>query len=87
MRSAEQLKRIHRARFWKYMRDHTHRIIDGVFHVALMGYELPHHSRWILFVQMFWTDCPVCLFWRGATFGFLLASALASLVALLVNLL
>lgn len=83
-RREKMQKRIRKARFWNHIRHHMHRVIDGAFYVVLMGYELPHHSRWILFAQTFWADCPVCFFWRGVTFGFLLASALATLVALVL---
>jgi len=76
-------KRVQRARFWHHIRTHMHRVIDGAFYVVLMGYEMPRHSKWILFAHMFWADCPVCFFWRGVTFGFLLASSIAALVALL----
>lgn len=69
--------RLRRARRWKRIRSKIHSFIDWVFETGLMGYQLPHNSRWSLFAEMFWVECPVCLFWRGVTFGFLLAGAIA----------
>lgn len=81
--TAEQRHRIRKARWWKRFRNNVHTVIDGIFHVFLTGYELPKNSRWILFAQMFWIECPICFFYRGATFGFMLASFIAALVFLI----
>jgi hypothetical protein len=69
------IERIRKARKWKRIRESVRKLIDWVFETALMGYELPRNSRWTLFAELFWLEpfCPICFFWRGATFGFLLA--------------
>ena len=66
------VERLRYARKWKRFRSAVHSVIDGAFYAILDGYELPHNSRWSLFVDMFWIECPVCLFYRGATVGFAL---------------
>lgn len=77
-------ERLRSARWWKRLRTNIHSVIDGVYSTLLTGYQLPHNSRWSLFAEMFWTDCPVCLFWRGLTFGFFVASVLATLLFLIL---
>lgn len=76
--------RVRRARIWYRRRKAIERFIDGTFLFFLFGYELPHNSRWILFAELFWTDCPICFWYRGATFGFVLGAALAIIATLLV---
>jgi hypothetical protein len=76
--------RLRRARWWKRFRTNVHQVIDGIFSAFLTGYQLPHNSRWSLFAEMFWVECPVCLFWRGVTFGFLLASFLAAVAVFII---
>lgn len=66
--------RMRRARVWYRRRKAVERFIDGAFITLLFGYELPHNSRWILFAELFWTDCPICFWYRGAVFGFFLAA-------------
>lgn len=82
-REKELSVRVKNARWWHRFRKNVHSVIDGTFSTFLTGYQLPHNSRWSLFAEMFWVDCPVCLFWRGVTFGFLLASFLATIVVAL----
>lgn len=75
--------RVRHARKWKRRRDFVHKLIDGLYYKLLFGYELPHNSRWSLFAELFWIECPVCLFWRGLSFGFFCASALAIALVLI----
>jgi hypothetical protein len=77
-------ERYRKAKWWKQFRNNVHQVIDGIFYTFLTGYELPKNSRWTLFAQMFWIECPICFFYRGATFGFLLAAMLATLLFVVV---
>lgn len=79
-RRSVQVARIRRARWWLRLRQNIHKVIDGTFETFLTGYELPRNSRWTLFAQLFWVECPICFFYRGATFGFMLAAFIAALV-------
>lgn len=81
---AIQRKRVRKARWWLRLRQNIHKVIDGTFETFLTGYELPRNSRWTLFAQLFWIECPICFFYRGATFGFMLASFFAALVFLFI---
>lgn len=67
-------ERVRKARVWYRRRKAVERFIDGAFLFLLFGYELPKNSRWILFAELFWTDCPICFWYRGAVFGFMLAA-------------
>lgn len=60
-----------------------HRIRQSVAHVIdttlttgakllKMCGEGPHHGWSILFAQLWFTDCPCCLFYRGVTLGIVL---------------
>ncbi len=82
-----QSERIHRARDAKRCRDRVRSWIDWIFTKALNGYELPHNSRWTLFAEMFWLEpfCPICFFYRGATFGFFLGLWLAAIVYFIIG--
>lgn len=79
--------RIRKAREAKRARDYVRSWIDWIFTKALNGYELPHNSRWTLFAEMFWLEpfCPICFFYRGATFGFFLGLTLAALAYIIIG--
>lgn len=72
-----QTARVRKARIWYRRRAAVERLVDRTFIYFLFGYTLPHNSKWILFAGMFWNDCPICFWYRGVTFGFLLGGFLA----------
>jgi hypothetical protein len=74
--TAEQVRRIRYARKWQRRRKAVQDMIDGFF-VWLFGlfdYELPHNSRWSLFAELFWSDCPICFWYRGVGVTFVLVN-------------
>lgn len=79
------LERVRHARKWYRWRKLVRDRIDAFCWWLLHGYELPRNSRWSLFAELFWIECPVCLFYRGAVFGFLLATALLSVILILIT--
>lgn len=80
-----KIERIRYARKWYRRRRWLRLRIDAFFWWALHGYELPHNSRWSLFAELFWIECPVCMFYRGASFGFVLASLLFSMIFITIS--
>lgn len=78
-----QADAVRKARVWLRRRKAVEAFIDGAFVFFLFGYELPHNSRWILFAELFWSDCPICFWYRGAVFGAFLGIAL-SIITMLV---
>lgn len=65
--------RIRRARRKKRQRDAIRDVLDKFLTDASMHFKMcgegPKNSWSILFAQLWFTDCPCCLFYRGVTFG------------------
>lgn len=80
----QKIERIRHARKWLRRRKWLQNRIDAFFWWALHGYELPRNSRWSLFAELFWIECPVCMFYRGASFGFLLASLMFTVILMII---
>lgn len=57
----------------------------GAKHLKMCG-EGKHNGWSVLFAQMWFTDCPCCLFYRGAFFGLSLGAFIVALVAAVVAL-
>ena len=74
--------RIRRARLWMRRRQFVSDNLDCALTYAAsflkMCGEGPKHNRSMLFAQMWFTDCPCCLFYRGMAAG---VTVCASLVA------
>jgi hypothetical protein len=83
---AELKSRIRYARKWRARRMYVKQKTDDLFYFFLgQDFQLPHNSKWALFAEFFWTDCPICFFYRGAVGGFLLALLLSVMVFLFVR--
>lgn len=65
--------RIRRARKWLRVRQSVADALDTVLTAGAKYFKMcgegPKHSWSILFAQLWFTDCPCCLFYRGMTFG------------------
>jgi len=70
------VKRIREARKWRRRRKAIEHFIDGAFtkFFNAINYELPHNSRWMLFAELFWSDCPICFWWRGVGITFVIVN-------------
>lgn len=73
-RDDDRVHRYHHAKRWLYRRAVVATWIDDT--MSAVAARLPlcgegkKHNMSILFAQLFFTECPCCLFYRGVTVGF-----------------
>jgi hypothetical protein len=84
---ANDVWRIRHARKWLRRRAKLANLIDAQLTRAAgrlhMCGEGKRHNWSVLFAELFFTDCPCCLFWRGVTVGALPVALLAAILAAL----
>lgn len=73
--------RIREARRKMRVRQSVAQVLDTFLTWAAAFFKMcgegPKHGWSILFAQLWFTDCPCCLFYRGVTFGGVLGALLA----------
>lgn len=83
---ARLVHRIQVARRKTRFRKAVQRVVDATLTTVANQFNLcgngPRNNWSILFANLFFTDCPCCLFYRGVAFGLILASILSGLVLL-----
>lgn len=77
---ARLVHRIQVARRKKRIRDEVQYRLDGLLTTVANQFNLcgngPKNNWSILFANLWFTDCPCCLFYRGVAFGIVLAVGL-----------
>lgn len=79
------------AKRWLKLRIAISNVLDtaltrGAERLKMCG-EGPRHGWSILFAQMWFTDCPCCLFYRGVTFGVSLSVAIGAITCAIIEVL
>lgn len=86
--SGEIARRYRRAKRWRDRRAKLSEMIDTVLtaaaHKLHMCGQGKHHNWSVLFAQLWFTDCPCCLFYRGVTLGAVVGIAAATVAQLFI---
>lgn len=77
--------RMKRARRFKRAHDRIANVLDyylekGASLLEWCGHARVHHHWSTLFAQLWFTDCPCCLFYRGVTFGIAFSMSAAAFI-------
>ena len=80
-------ERMQRARKFKKRHDAIAQRLDVILEWGASALKWckhsPVHNHWsTLFAQLWFIDCPCCLFYRGVTFGIALSFTVAFVVAI-----